>query len=177
MNSFRKEILKLNNHRTHKISNSLGVYDAYKWLRKNKWLNVGILSEHNYYSIIRLVNKALITKFLTTGYIQFPERMGELLLKKYPSKIELINNKIQTNLPIDWDTTLKLWASDKEAYDNKTLIRLEEAEIFRVFYDKSKALYNNKSFYSFNLNRVVKLSLKRKLKEGVLDAFILCGKI
>ena len=98
-------------------------------------------------------------------------------IKKLPKQIELINNKIQTNLPIDWDTTLKLWASDKEAYDNKTLIRLEEAEIFRVFYDKSKALYNNKSFYSFNLNRVVKLSLKRKLKEGVLDAFILCGKI
>lgn len=177
MDNFRKEILKVNGHRVHKIRNSLGVYDAYKWLRKNKWLDVGHITEHDYYSIIRNVNKALINNFLVTGSIKLPERMGEIILRKYPSKITLSNGKLQTNLPIDWDATLKLWSEDKESYNNRTLIRAEEKEIFKVLYDKSKALYNNKSFYSFELNRGVKIALKEKLKEGHLDAFMLCGKI
>lgn len=177
MDSFRKEVLKVNKTRIHKINNSLGVYDAYKWLRKNKWLNVGPVSEHDYYTIIRTVNKFLILNFLSTGSIKLPERLGEITLRKYQAEIILKNNKVQTNLPIDWDATLKLWSEDKESYNNRVLIRAEEKEIFKVFYDKSKALYNNKSFYSFELNRDIKKSLKKKLKEGKLDAFLLCGKI
>lgn len=176
MDDFRKEVLKVNKPRVHKIKNSLGVYDAYKWLRRNKWLDVGSISEHDYYAIIRAVNKSLMAKFLTTGSIKLPERMGEITLRKYPAKITLNNGKIQTNLPIDWDATLHLWSEDKDSYDNRTLIRAEEREIFKVLYDKSKALYNNKSFYNFELNRDIKIALKRRLKKGLLDAFMLCGK-
>lgn len=176
MDDFRKEVLKVNKPRVHKINNSLGVYDAYKWLRRNKWLDVGSISEHDYYAIIRAVNKSLMAKFLTTGSIKLPERMGEITLRKYPAKITLNNGKIQTNLPIDWDATLHLWSEDKDSYDNRTLIRAEEREIFKVLYDKSKALYNNKSFYNFELNRDIKIALKRRLKKGLLDAFMLCGK-
>ncbi len=176
MDDFRKEVLKVNKPRVHKIYNSLGVYDAYKWLRKNKWLDIGSISEHDYYAIIRAVNKSLIVKFLVTGSIKLPERMGEITLRKYPAKITLKNGKVQTNLPIDWDATLHLWSEDKDSYDNRALIRTEEKEIFKVLYDKSKALYNNKSFYNFELNRDIKVALKRKLKKGLLDAFMLCGK-
>ena len=102
--------------------------------------------------------------------------MGEITLRKYPAKIVLNNGKIQTNLPIDWDATLHLWSEDKSAYNNRTLIRAEEREIFKVLYDKSKAIYNNKSFYSFEMNRDAKITLKKQLKEGLLDAFMLCGK-
>lgn len=176
MDDFRREVLKVDKPRVHKIKNSLGVYDSYKWLRKNKWLDVGPISEHDYYTIIRTVNKALMLNFLITGSIKLPERMGEITLRKYPAKITLKNGKVQTNLPIDWDATLHLWSEDKDSYDNRTLIRAEEKEIFKVLYDKSKALYNNKSFYNFELNRDIKVALKRKLKKGLLDAFMLCGK-
>ena len=57
MDNFRREVLKVDKSRVHKVKNSLGTYDAYKWLRKNKWLDVGPISEHNYYTIIRTVNK------------------------------------------------------------------------------------------------------------------------
>ena len=176
MDNFRREVLKVDKPRVHKIKNSLGVYDSYKWLRKNKWLDVGPISEHDYYAIIRAVNKALVLNFLIAGSIKLPERMGEITLRKYPAKITLENGKIQTNLPIDWDATLSLWSEDKDSYEKRTLIRAEEREIFKVLYDKSKALYNNKSFYTFELNRDIKLSLKKQLKNGLLDAFILCGK-
>jgi hypothetical protein len=47
MEDFRRKILKLNEPRKHKVRNSLGVYDAYKYIRKNKWFNIGIpLTEH-----------------------------------------------------------------------------------------------------------------------------------
>lgn len=177
MDNFRREVLKVNKPRVHKVNNSLGVYDAYKWLRKNKWLDVGPISEHDFYAIIRTMNKALAENFLHTGSIKFPERMGEISLRKYPVKIILKNGKVQTNLPIDWDATLSLWSEDKDSYENRTLIRAEEKELFKVLYDKSKANYNNKSFYKFELNRGIKVSLKKKLKEGLLDAFMLCGKI
>lgn len=176
MDSFRKKILKVDKPRIHKVNNSLGVYDAYKWLRKNKWLDVGPVSEHDFYAIIRTMNKALADNFLHTGSIKLPERMGEISLRKYPVKIVLKNGKIQTNLPIDWDATLSLWSEDKDSYNNRVLIRAEERELFKVLYDKSKAIYNNKSFYKFELNRDIKVSLKRKLKDGLLDAFMLCGR-
>lgn len=177
MDNFRKEVLKVDKPRIHKVNNSLGVYDAYKWLRKNKWLDVGPISEHDFYAIIRTMNKAFADNFLHTGSIKLPERMGEISLRKYPVKIVLKNGKIQTNLPIDWDATLSLWSEDKDSYNNRVLIRAEERELFKVLYDKSKAIYNNKSFYKFELNRDIKVSLKKKLKEGLLDAFMLCGKI
>ena len=166
-NEFRKKVLKLNGSRHHKINKSLGTYDAYKWLRKNKWLGMEPISEHDFYAIIRAMNKALAKNFLHLGSIKLPERMGEITLK---------NGKVQTNLPIDWDATLSLWSEDKDSYEKRTLIRAEEREIFKVIYDKSKALYNNKSFYTFELNRDIKISLKRQLKNGLLDAFMLCGK-
>ncbi len=177
MDDIRKEILKVHEHRVHKINNSLGVYDAYKWLRKNKWLDVGSISEHDYYAIIRAVNKELVNKLLHTSSIILPERMGEITLRKYLPTIKLEGGKVKTNLPIDWDATLSLWTEDKEAYQNKTLIRAEEKQLFKVYYDKSKAIYNNKSFYNFTLNRSAKVALKEQIKNGKLDAFMLCGKI
>ena len=177
MDNFRREVLKVNKSRVHKVKNSLGVYDAYKWLRKNKWLDMEPISEHDFYAIIRAVNKALAKSFLHLGSIKLPLRMGEIILRKYHPSITSQDGKIKTNLPVDWDSTLQLWSEDKESYKKRTLIRLEEKEVFKVLYDKSKALYNNKSFYTFELNRDIKISLKRQLKNGLLDAFMLCGKI
>ena len=177
MDNFRREVLKVNKSRVHKVKNSLGVYNAYKWLRKNKWLDMEPISEHDFYAIIRAVNKALAKSFLHLGSIKLPLRMGEIILRKYHPSITSQDGKIKTNLPVDWDSTLQLWSEDKESYKKRTLIRLEEKEVFKVLYDKSKALYNNKSFYTLELNRNIKLSLKKQLKNGLLDAFMLCGKI
>ena len=177
MDNFRREVLKVNKSRVHKVKNSLGVYDAYKWLRKNKWLGMESISEHDFYAIIRAVNKALAKSFLHLGSINLPLRMGEIILRKYHPSITLQDGKIKTNLPVDWDSTLQLWSEDKESYKKRTLIRLEEKEVFKVLYDKSKALYNTKSFYTLELNRNIKLSLKKQSKNGLLDAFMLCGKI
>ena len=69
-NEFRKKVLKLNGSRHHKINKSLGTYDAYKWLRKNKWLGMEPISERDFYAIIRTMNKAIAKNFLHLGSIK-----------------------------------------------------------------------------------------------------------
>ena len=172
MDDFRKKVLKLDKPRQHKVNNSLGVYDAYKWIRKNKWLDIGRpITEHEFYTIIRQVNNLLVENFLKGRDIVLPHRLGTIELRKYETKMSFNNGKLHTNLPIDWDRTLKLWAEDEEAYKEKMLVKVEEKEIFKVFYNKGKANYNNKSFYEFEVNRDLKRRLKQRIKDGLIDAF------
>lgn len=172
MDDFRKDVLKIKGPRKHKVKNSLGVYDAYKYIRRNKWFNIGQpLTEHQFYTIIRTINLFLSDQLLEGHDIQLPCRMGKLELRKNAARINIKDNKVQTNLPIDWDKTLKLWAEDEESYKKRTLIKMEEKEIYKVYYNKSKADFNNKSFFGFNLNRSLKQRLKEQIKNGNLDAF------
>lgn len=172
MNEFRKKVLKVSESRNHRIRNSNGVYDAYKWIRKNKWLNIGRpLKEHEFYSIIRKVNDLLADNLVKGKDVILPCRMGRLELRKWDSKIYYDNGKVRTNLPVDWDATLNLWAEDEKAYKDRTLIKMEEKEIFKVLYNKSRANYNNKSFYEFEVNRDIKKRIKKQIKAGAIDAF------
>lgn len=177
MNEFRKKVLKVNKPRLHKVRNSNGIYDAYKWIRKNKWLNIGRpLTEHEFYTIIRQVNNELAYSLIRGDDINLPNRMGRLELRKYDAKIRVdSNNKVITNLPIDWDRTLKLWSEDEEAYKERILIKMEEKEIFKVFYNKKSANYENKSFMQFEVNRDIKRSLTQQIKNRAVDAFKLNG--
>lgn len=172
MNQFRKNILKVTDSRKHKVRGSYGIYDSYKWIRKNKWLNIGQpLTEHQFYKIIRTINNYLGDSLIQGHDIHLPCSMGTLETRKYDVSFKFENGKVKTNLPIDWDKTLKLWAEDEEAFKEKTLVKMEEKEIFRVYYNRAKADYNNKSFYEFNINRDLKIRLKHKIKNGEFDAF------
>ena len=169
---FLNSIKKVKEPRTHRINNSLGVYDAYKFLRKRKWADIGEpLKEHEFYSIIRKVNDYLADSLLHGNDIKLPHRMGRLELRKYDARVSLDGEKVKTNLPIDWDKTLKLWYEDEEAYKKKTLVKVDEKEIFKVYYNKQLAEYNNQSFYDFNVNRDLKKRLKQRINDGLIDAF------
>lgn len=169
---FKKKVQHITSNRKHKVTNSLGTYDAYKWIRKNNWLNIGRpLTEHEFYSIIRKVNKYLADDFLKGYDIKLPHRMGSIELRKYDANIYIKDGKVKTNLPIDWNKTLKLWYEDEESYKNKTLIKVEEKEIYKIYYNKRLANYNNKVFYELNINRELKKRVKDSINEGRLDAF------
>lgn len=169
---FRSSVLNLKDNRIHKVTNSLGVYDAYKYIRKNKWFNIGRpITEHEFYSIVRRVNNYLAESLLAGHDIILPCRMGRIELRKYDTKITLDGHKIKSNLPIDWDRTLKLWYEDKESFNNKTLVRVEEKEIFKVYYNRNLADYTNQVFYDFKANRDLKRGLKQRIKDNKIDAF------
>lgn len=172
MDEFRRTVLKLDGNRNHKVNNSNGVYNAYKYIRKNKWFNIGRpLTEHEFYTIIRQVNNYLADELLQGNDILLPCRLGKIELRKYSASMSIKDGVLKTNLPIDWDRTLKLWSEDEEAYKERTLVKMEEKEIFKVFYNKRDANYENKSFYTFEVNRDLKRRLKQKIKSGEIDAF------
>ena len=171
--AFKSSIQHLQEDRTHKITNSLGVYNAYKYIRKNKWFNIGRpLTEHEFYQIIRRVNNYLAEELANGNDITFPNRMGKLELRKRNS-LPIIdkNGSLKVTYAIDWDSTLKLWYDDEEAFNSKTLVKLPERNIFRVKYNKDSANYENKSFMEFQINRDIKTRLKQKIKNNEIDAF------
>ena len=170
---FKSAIQGLQNTRTHKVTNSLGNYDAYKYIRKNKWFNIGRpLTEHEFYQIIRRINNYLAEDLINGNDVIFPNRMGKLELRKR-NALPIIdkNGNLKVTYAIDWDNTLKLWYEDEEAFNNKTLVRLPERNIFRIKYNKNTANYNNKSFMEFQVNRNIKVRLKQKIKNNEIDAF------
>lgn len=169
------DIKKVTGPRHHKVNNSLGVYDAYRWYRKNKPKDKKyVLTSSQYFKIIRTLNQALAQQLIDKGKIVLPERLGIVEIKKYTPTIKLENNKIKTNLPIDWNATVNLWCEDKECKQNKTLVRKNVAYVFKIRYDKTKANYNNKSFYQFTPNRQLKIALKDVINNNPkYDAFIL----
>ena len=91
LTDFLNSIKKVNEPRTHKVNNSLGVYDAYKFLRKRKWVDIGrCLTEHEFYSIIRKVNDYLADSFLHGNDIKLPHRLGRIELRKYDVRMKIV---------------------------------------------------------------------------------------
>lgn len=172
LGEFKRRIKKVNQPREYKVRNSLGVYDGYKYYRKNKPDSKEyVLTESQYFSIIRKINLHLVDELLLGHDVRLPKLMGTIEIRKYDRRIRLgKDGKIHTNLPIDWDKTLKLWYEDEEAFKDKTLVRVEENEIFKVYYNRESATYNNNSYYEFLFNKDLKIRLKQRIKEGLIDA-------
>lgn len=174
MSDFRSKVLKIKESRTHSIRNSIGVYDAYRYLQRNKWFDIGRpLTSQEFYRIIRSVNNLMATLLIKGKSINLPYRMGRLELRKRSTTIRYKGNKLINTLPIDWDRTLKLWSEDEEAYKERSLVKTETKEVFRFHYDKSRATFENKSFYRLKVNRRLKLLLKQEIINGNVDAYML----
>lgn len=171
---FLNNVKKVKSPRSHKIKNSYGVYDYYKYYRKHKPKESKyVLSESQYFAIIRKVNEYLMDSLIEGNDITLPYRLGRIELRKRDTYVKFDGKKIRTNRAIDWDKTLKLWYEDSESYKNKTLIRTEDKSIFRVYYNRVVADYTNKSFFTIDFNRDFKRRLKTFIKDGKIDAFII----
>ena len=159
---FLNKVRKVKESRNHKVKNSYGIYDGYKFYRKNKPKDPKyVLTESQYFAITRKVNEFLAEALSKGEDVILPFRLGRIEVRKYESRIAWDGKKVKSNLPIDWDRTLKLWYEDEEAYKNKTLIKIEEKEIYKIFYNRNLADYT----------RELKKKLKCNIKEGEVDAF------
>ena len=167
---FNVKTRKADQPRKTTIKGSFGVYDCYKKIRKNQWYDIGRpLKEHEFYSIIRGVNK-LIAEGLANGEeFIFPSRMGKLELRRNHEGVSIVNGKLINTHPIDWAGTLKLWYEDEEAKNNKSLVRIIREPSFHIKYNKFAANYENQSFYEFTLNRFIKIALAENVKQGKID--------
>lgn len=171
---FSKKIRNAESSHIHKIRNSYGVYDGFRYYRKTKPKeDKYILNQIQYLAITRYVNKMLSESLIHGEDVIFPHRMGKLELRKYNSNIKFEDGKLKTNLSIDWNKTLRLWHEDKESYDKKTLVRVNKKELFRIIYNRKDANYNNKNFYQFTVTREIRKHLNDNIKNNEIDAFII----
>lgn len=171
-NEFLKNIKKVSNERHHKVNNSYGSKDAFHYYRKIKPNDSKyVLTDCQYLKIIRLINDELRKSLIEGKDVLLPERMGRLELRKSKNSIKFVDGKLKTNLPVNWDATLKLWYNNPSSKNKKQLVRQETIETYKVYYNKNKANYNNKSFYEFSTNREIKLGLKKNIKLNKIDAF------
>lgn len=171
---FSAQVRRAGSSHHHKITNSYGVYHYYKFYRKNKPKEKQyVLTESQYFAIIRKVNTALAELFVRGKEVSFPMRMGTIELRKTIKAPRIgPDGKVVYNTMIDWDSTIKLWYEDPESYKNKVLVKQESKEIFKTFYNKSKATFDNKSMYLFQLNKELKRELSKNIKRGQIDAFL-----
>ena len=173
MNKFKLQIVKAKGPKNHKIRNSWGVYDAYKWIRKNNWLDIGRpLTEHQFYYIIRNVNKGLVQQFFNKQYIIFPHKMGRIDLIKNKARAVFKNGKLKINKAINWGKTLEYWEQDEEAFNRKILIYNDAEYIFKIMYSRMKANYKNKRVFFFYPNRTFKRQLAALLKDNKIDTWL-----
>jgi len=167
---FNTELRKARVPRHAKVRGSWGVYDAYKLIRKHQWYDIGRpLKEHEFYSIIRSVNKLFAGELAKGNEMKFPCRMGNLELRKFEVGASFVGGKLKVTYPIDWGETMRLWYENGEAMKNKTLVRNEIDFAYYIKYNKHDANYENQSFYQFVLNRFIGKALAENIKKGIID--------
>jgi hypothetical protein len=167
---FERKILKLDSKKKVKITNSWGVYDAYKYIRKHQWYDIGRpLKEGEFYAIIRKVNQRLADLIIAGETIVFPERMGKLEIRKFERGASIVNGKLKITYPVDWKKTLYLWFEDEEERKKKTLCRFDSKYTYCIRYNRWEANYENKRFYEFSVNRKLKKGLKENIEKSKID--------
>lgn len=168
---FRIKTLKAAGKKNFKVQNSYTLRSIYRALRKGKKIPE-TMTEQQFSLIIKEVHKAYINHFLIGGDIIFPLQMGRIELKKYNTNVSFVDGKLKTNYPIDWNRTLHWWHEDKQAEEQKKVLRHEPKYVFRIIYTKSKAKFTNKTFYKFTPARSFKKVLREKIINNQIDAFL-----
>lgn len=169
---FRDKTKNVTESRTHKVKDSIGIRQIFLFVQKNKWFNRGkAVREQQFQQIVRNVNNLLTQELIDGKVIKFPQGMGALELRKLQNTARIVDGKLKVSYPIDWDATLKLWYEDQEALQNKTIVRVTDKEVFKILYNKTAANYPNKGFFEFKVNRDIKVRLKRRIKQGRIEAF------
>ena len=154
MNEFEEFVKNIKNKspKVHRATNSYGIKQFYRWLVKNKWFDIGKeLTEREVGQLMREV-KSLVGQYVLDGNVfELPSNMGSIEVRTYKSRIKFKNGRIDTALPINWDSTYKLWFEDKQARDRKTLVRYDNLNRCTIYHKRVN--FPNSSYFKFLLNK------------------------
>lgn len=173
LSEYKKAVRHVSGPRGHQIKNSWGVRDAFLYAQRNKWFDIGqALPEKTFQKIVRMTSARLAYELMEGRNIMLPENMGEIVLRKLPAYYNFDEEgKPHTNYKVDWDSTLKLWYEDEESRQAKTLVRFPIKDRFFILYNRSNAIFNNKCYAEFRVNRGIRKMLSYNIKQGKVDAF------
>lgn len=166
---FRNSTIKANTKKVFKVSNSYTMKNVWRWLRKNKWLDLSHpVTELQLGTIVKRINQYYQDRLLNGFIVRFPHHMGELYMKKRVLKPFFKDDKLIIPNAIDWKTTLKTWYEDDEMRNSGKVIRYDTSDSYSVKYSKKKAAYNNMVFFKFTPSRTLKAKLKERINQGLM---------
>jgi len=170
---FLKDIKKVNGQRVHKIRNSYGLPDYYKYFYSKYGKHLSKKIKYTEYSnFIKCVIGKFIEELFSSGTIAFPSGLGLLDIKatECGAKLDEKGNLVVTKL-VDWDATLKLWYQDEESRKNKSVVKIDSNLIYRIRYLKQNTKVTNKKYICFRPNRVLKQRMSKLAKTGMVNYF------
>ena len=171
--TYQEFLNNLQNKKTKKkhIGHCLGSRNSWEWVRHNKWkaLDNKPCSSSLYSKIINEVNKNLIEVLLDGRVVELPYKLGHLYLKCIRPKATFKDNVLKDNYLIDWKKTLEYWYNDSNAKEKHKKIKRVQNKLYFLKYDKRKAHYVNKTFYSFRINRSFAKKIGEATELGILD--------
>lgn len=166
---FSVQLRKANTKKSCKVNNSFRIKDIWRWVKKNKWFDLGqSITELQMGTIVKRINQYYQDRLLKGYTVKFPCGMGELYLVKYQIKPYYKDGKLKIPIPIDWKSTIDMWYEDEETYKNKLVTRYNIREIYKVCYSTRKAAYKNKTFMKFVTSRTLKNKIKEMVKQGFM---------
>lgn len=169
-NDFRRKVLKLNGPRKHKASNSNGIKEAWRWIKKNKFFDEKPFTELQLGQVVKLMNDVILKDVAMCRDIQLPY-IGTLKVIKKERVYKKENGKTVTNLNISWDKTLKLWESDEQSYKDRILVYEESDYVYHIKLFWSGI--HNRSLYKFFPSLELKRTLKSNIEAGNTDALLI----
>lgn len=167
LEEFDGNLRKKNAKRNHKIKNSWGEYDFYKWLRKRKWKDVGKhINEKDFYKLIDRLFDEIGTRIAEGESLKLPYRLGTFELAKKEGQARYYDGKMIANYQVDWQKTIKLWYEDKEAMQKRQLVKFIEKNIYKIVF-----LRRTNTFIALFPSRNLKQKIKKSIQENRIDAF------
>lgn len=152
---------------TYSLNNSYGMREAFYYYRRQG----GMLEEVKFREVISKINYLIGEELLKGNDIELPKNMGGLSIRRFHNKVEFVNGKLRTNLPVDWKETKKLWAEDEYCRKHKKLIRFENEYAYTVFYRRKISRCRNKTMIKLYPCRSFKRRLRDRINKGEFEVF------
>lgn len=153
--------------RNHKIKSHYGANEYFIDYKKNG----GTVDRRTFGIVLESINSKIGEEILNGYSFKIPSRLGVLAVTKKKEFIVLNDEgKVVTNRPVDFKSTMELWAKDPQAKAEKKLIRFLNKHtggyIFSFRFNKSYATFKNKTVYNLNINRELKRTLAKRIFNG-----------
>lgn len=161
--------------RNHKIKSDYGVRDYYKFYRDNG----GTLNYATFSRTLKSFDQGVANIIVNNEYsYKLAQGLGIITVKKVKNYVRIgKDGKVKTNYPVNYNATMKLWATNPEAAKAKKLVRYDNRHSnkytyrFKYIVSGTLAKYKNKSLYKMRFNRqYLKIPLKNLIfKQGEIE--------
>lgn len=158
----------------NKIKVHYGMAQYYKYY--NKKYNTSNISASKYNQIISEFNKEVIDLIINDSVEYYLPGLNLYIgVRKAKRKPKIMNGKLYNTVPVDWNTTKKLWEEDEEAKAKKIIVRFNNSHtsgyVFSIRLIKSGAEFKNKKYYKFKASRHFARTLGKRIKDEDKDRY------